>query len=87
MRLAAASGSTPLECPDPRRRTGGLRSVADNQIIRHLTDALRFYFEFHHDHDEGYIAHLHDPFAAMVALSPGSWPPFRRAWASSSPEP
>ena len=35
-------------------------------------DALRFYLEFHHAHDEGYIAHLHDPFAAMVALDP-SW--------------
>lgn len=70
VRLAAASGSTPLECPDPGDERG-LRSVADNEIIRHLTDALRFYFEFHHDHDEGYIAHLHDPFAAMVALNPG----------------
>ena len=32
-----------------------------------LTDALRFYFEFHHDYDQGYIAHLHDLFAAQVA--------------------
>ncbi len=69
VRLAAAAGSSPLECPDPDDERG-LRSVADNEIIRHLTDALRFYFEFHHDHDEGYIAHLHDPFAAMVALTP-----------------
>jgi inosine-uridine nucleoside N-ribohydrolase len=35
-----------------------------------LTDALRFYFEFHHDQDEGYLAHVHDPFAAAVALDP-----------------
>ncbi|WLP90900.1 nucleoside hydrolase [Gordonia sp. NB41Y] len=69
VRLAAAAGSTPLECPDPSDRRG-LRSVASNEIIRHLVDALRFYLEFHEAHDEGYIAHLHDPFAAMVALDP-----------------
>lgn len=69
VRLAAAAGSTPVECPDPTDERG-LRSVADNEIIRHLVDALRFYFEFHDDHDEGYIAHLHDPFAALVALAP-----------------
>ncbi|MEE4023067.1 nucleoside hydrolase [Gordonia sp. PKS22-38] len=69
VRLAAAAGSEPVECPDPADETG-LRSVADNLVIRHLVDALRFYFEFHHAHDEGYIAHLHDPFAAMVALAP-----------------
>jgi len=67
--LAEAAGSTPAERPaagDPR----GLRSASDNPVIRYVVDALRFYFEFHHDHDEGYIAHLHDPFAAMVALDP-----------------
>ncbi len=69
VRLAAAAGSEPVEIADPADETG-LRSVADNEIIRHLTDALRFYFEFHHAHDEGYIAHLHDPFAAMVAVDP-----------------
>lgn len=69
VRLAAAAGATPIECPDPADELG-LRSVADNPVIRHLVDALRFYFEFHHAHEEGYIAHLHDPFAAMVALAP-----------------
>lgn len=67
--LAEAAGATPADRPDvtdPR----GLRSSSDNPVIRHVVDALRFYFEFHHDHDEGYIAHLHDPFAAMVALTP-----------------
>ncbi|MDY6808665.1 nucleoside hydrolase [Gordonia sp. HNM0687] len=67
--LAAAAGSNPVECPDPTDDPG-LRSVADNVVIRHLVDALRFYFEFHHAHDEGYLAHLHDPFAVMVALAP-----------------
>ena len=69
VRLAAAAGSSPVECLDPSDETG-TRSVADNVVIRHLVDALRFYLEFHHAHDEGYIAHLHDPFAALVALSP-----------------
>ncbi|AZG44383.1 nucleoside hydrolase [Gordonia insulae] len=69
VRLAAAAGSNPVECPDAGDELG-LRSVADNVLIRHVTDALRFYLEFHHAHDEGYIAHLHDPFAALVALAP-----------------
>lgn len=69
VRLAAAAGSSPIECPDPSDDPG-LRSASDNVVIRHVVDALRFYLEFHHAHDEGYIAHLHDPFAAIVALAP-----------------
>ena len=69
VRLAAAADSSPVELPDPADESG-LRSVADNDVVRHLTDALRFYFEFHHAQGEGYIAHLHDPFAAMVAVDP-----------------
>lgn len=70
VRLAAAAASEPIEYPDPTDEPG-TRSVASNVVIRHLLDALRFYFEFHHAQDEGYIAHLHDPFAAIVALEPG----------------
>lgn len=69
VRLAATAGSEPLEIPDASDERG-TRSGADNPLIRHLVDALRFYFEFHHDHDEGYLAHLHDPLAALVALEP-----------------
>ncbi|GAC48412.1 nucleoside hydrolase [Gordonia aichiensis] len=69
VRLAAAAGSSPVEYLDPTDEPG-TRSVADNPIVRHLVDAMRFYLEFHHAHDEGYLAHLHDPFAAMVALDP-----------------
>ena len=29
-----------------------------------------FYFEFHEQQGEGYLAHLHDPLAAAVALDP-----------------
>ena len=55
-RLAAAAGSTASEA---------------NPLIRVLEDAMRFYFEFHEQQGEGYLAHLHDPLAAAVALDPG----------------
>ena len=44
--------------------------MADNPLIRALEDAMRFYFEFHFDQGEGFLAHLHDPLAAAVALDP-----------------
>jgi len=55
-RLAEAAGSTALDV---------------NPLIRVLSDAMRFYFEFHESQGEGYLAHLHDPVAAAVALDPG----------------
>ncbi len=46
-------------------------TVSDpNPLIRVLQDAMRFYFEFHASQGEGYLAHLHDPLAAAVALDP-----------------
>ncbi|MGP4968867.1 nucleoside hydrolase [Glutamicibacter ardleyensis] len=45
----------------------GTLSTASNPLIRYLSDALRFYFEFHRNYDQGYIAHVHDYFAAGVA--------------------
>jgi purine nucleosidase len=39
-------------------------------LIRVLEDAMRFYFETHHDRGHGYLAYLHDPLAAAVALDP-----------------
>ena len=45
-------------------------STGSNPLIRVLEDAMRFYFEFHRDQGEGYLAHLHDPLAAAVALDP-----------------
>lgn len=67
-RLAAAAGapSAPMSVLDDR----GTRSTAANPLIRVLEDAMRFYFEFHFDQGEGYLAHLHDPLAAAVALDP-----------------
>lgn len=65
-RLAAAAGSstTTMSARDER----GTRSAASNPLIRVLEDALRYYFEFHFDVGDGYLAHLHDPLAAAVAL-------------------
>ncbi len=49
-----------------------LASAADaaNPLIRFIEDAMRFYFEAHRDAGHGYLAHLHDPLAAAVALDP-----------------
>lgn len=65
-RLAEAAGSSTVQMSvlDPR----GARSAASNPLIRVLEDAMRFYFEFHFDWGEGFLAHLHDPLAAAVAL-------------------
>ncbi|MFZ0833340.1 MAG: nucleoside hydrolase [Mycobacterium sp.] len=63
---AADSSTSAMSVLDPR----GTRSVAVNPLIRVLEDAMRFYFEFHFDQGEGYLAHLHDPLAAAVALDP-----------------
>lgn len=67
--LARAAHSTPVERVGPDDPPAW-RSTASNPIIRYLTDAVRFYFDFHHGYDLGYLAHMHDPFAAAVALDP-----------------
>ncbi|MGW0042061.1 nucleoside hydrolase [Rhodococcus sp. NPDC003348] len=68
-RLAEAAGSTPVELiteQDPP----GTRSRTANPVLRALSDAIRFYLEFHRDHGQGFLAHMHDPFAAALALDP-----------------
>ena len=67
-RLAAAADSTTavLSAEDDR----GTRSAASNPLIRVIEDATRFYLESYHDLGHGYLAHLHDPLAAAVALDP-----------------
>lgn len=67
--IAELAGSTPVETirTDDAPST---RSAASNPVVRHLSDAVRFYFEFHRDHGQDFIAHMHDPFAAAVALDP-----------------
>src|SRR5690606_21989303 len=67
--LARAAGSTPVEEireEDP----DGMRSQTSNPLVRHLIDAVKFYLEFHIKHDQGFLAHMHDPFAAAIALNP-----------------
>lgn len=70
VRLAERAGSLPLETVSPADPPGA-RSRASNPVVRHVTDAVRFYFDFHRAYDLGYLAHMHDPFAAAVALDPG----------------
>ena len=62
----AEASTLAMSVLDPR----GTRSAATNPLIRVLEDAMRFYFEFHFAQGEGYLAHLHDPLAAAVALDP-----------------
>lgn len=68
--LAEAAGSSPAEIISPDDEPG-TRSTASNPVVRHLSDAVRFYMEFHRLYDQGFLAHMHDPFAAAVALDPG----------------
>ena len=67
-RLAAAAGSTATVMSE--RDEPGTRSTASNPLIRVIEDAMRFYFEAYNRLGHGYLAHLHDPLAAAVALDP-----------------
>ena len=67
--LAERAGSLPVEDVSPADGPD-FRSAASNPVIRFLTDAVRFYFDFHDGYDLGYLAHMHDPFAAAVLLDP-----------------
>ncbi|WP_084223743.1 nucleoside hydrolase [Mycolicibacterium holsaticum] len=49
---------------------GKLAESGTHPLVGVLEDAMRFYFEFHFSQGEGYLAHLHDPLAAAVALDP-----------------
>lgn len=46
------------------------RSDNPNPLIRALSDAIRYYFHFHFLDRGVYFAHMHDPFAAGVAVDP-----------------
>lgn len=67
MRLLAAEAGCAVEELVLPEQPEGLRSMSDNPLVRHLSDAIRFYFEFHRRYDQGYVAHIHDFFAAGVA--------------------
>jgi inosine-uridine nucleoside N-ribohydrolase len=51
-------------------RSDRLLAGADTPLTRALVDALRFYFEFHESVGEGYLAQVHDPLVAWLALRP-----------------
>ncbi len=67
--IAEAAGSRPTEVI-AEGEPASTRSSASNPLVRYLSDAVRFYMEFHVTHGQGFLAHMHDPFAAAMALHP-----------------
>lgn len=65
--LLRHAGARPVGWDVARPRVAGPAANTGHPVTDVLADALRFYFEFHHDYDQGYIAHLHDLVAAQVA--------------------
>jgi len=59
---------TPAHLERLAKRAGG---EAGNAVVRFLSDALRFYFEFHSHNDGFYGAFIHDALALAAALDPG----------------
>ncbi|MBB1029655.1 nucleoside hydrolase, partial [Dietzia sp. SLG310A2-38A2] len=51
-------------------RSEQLLAASGSPLVRTLIDALRFYFEFHESVGEGYLAQVHDPLVAWLALHP-----------------
>ena len=45
-------------------------AAGPSALMRVIEDAMRFYFESHKERGHGYVAYLHDPLAAAVALDP-----------------
>ncbi|MBX3104087.1 MAG: nucleoside hydrolase [Cryobacterium sp.] len=68
-KIAEIAGSTPVEVIAESDVDGTLSS-ASNKVVKYLSDAVRFYMEFHVSHDQGFLAHMHDPFAAAMAIHP-----------------
>ena len=65
-RLGEAAGAPEPELVLPEQPEGQ-RSLSGNPLVACLSDALRFYMEFHRLYDQGYVAHVHDAFAACAA--------------------
>ncbi len=65
-RLGEAAGAGPeLVLPE---QPEGKRSTSGNPLVACLSDAIRFYMEFHRHYGQGYVAHMHDAFAACAAV-------------------
>jgi purine nucleosidase len=45
-------------------------AAGPSPLTRMIDDAMRFYFESHENRGHGYVAFMHDPLAAAVALDP-----------------
>jgi purine nucleosidase len=45
-------------------------AAGPSALTRVIEDAMRFYFESHEARGHGYLAYMHDPLAAAVALDP-----------------
>jgi purine nucleosidase len=45
-------------------------AAGPSAVSRFIEDAMRFYFESHEARGHGYLAYMHDPLAAAVALDP-----------------
>ncbi|MEL4504477.1 nucleoside hydrolase [Luteococcus sp. H138] len=65
--LLVRCGARPVHYDLDRIRVSHAEAKTGEPVLDLLADALRFYFEFHHDYEQGYVAHLHDLFAAQVA--------------------
>ena len=59
---------TPAHLERLATRAGG---ESGNAVVRFVSDALRFYFEFHSRYDGFYGAFIHDALALAAALDPG----------------
>jgi purine nucleosidase len=66
-RLGESAGAAGPELVLPEQ-PAGLRSASSNTLVACLSDAIRFYMEFHRQYDQGYVAHMHDAFAACAAV-------------------
>jgi purine nucleosidase len=70
----------------PQRLTHILDGVTDESwsaVLTQLSEALRFYFEFHESDGLGYLAHIHDPYVLACALQ---WAREDRTRSSPTPE-
>ena len=57
--------------PQHLERLTDMAGGADNPIVRFVSDALRFYFEFHDRYDGFYGAFIHDALVVAATLDPG----------------
>src|SRR5699024_9984581 len=70
--IAPIEATAAVDMPSERltaRRAGAAETARSRQaMLAQLSEALRFYFEFHESDGLGYLAHIHDPFVLACAL-------------------